>query len=486
MAVDPWSGHRNFGYDLVRFVRPRRMVELGAHWGVSFFAFCQAVKDAQLTTELVAVDTWQGDDHTGPYGDEVFTFFQNVVREKYAGLEIRLLRMLFCEARDSVADGSVDILHIDGCHNYEAVSEDFRAWVDKVREDGIVLLHDVAETSGYGTTRFWHEVRVQYPSFAFPHSWGLGVLFPKGERHYQALRENNLADRIELYRLKADLQLANIMLADTTRTAVQRYDCMERQSAMIKERDDANQRLEAMIRARDEANAAQTHMINARDETIAAQLRLIDERDTALASQRRLIDGRNETIAAQQRLIDDRDELVARQDGLIADRDKALAAQQKLIDERDVLIAEQDQLVAAHDAALAAQKKLIDERDELIAKQNVLVAARDEALAAQQKLIDERDALIAKQGDLVAERDTMITEQARLIATRVRRIEELEDQARAQESRRAALEQQLAAQANTIRQLSAELHELQGNLLRPGYCLRMTGRSLLRPLGRRS
>ncbi len=55
----PWSGHRRFAYDLVRNGRPEVVVELGTHYGVSFFAFCQAVKDAEIATRLHAVDTWK-------------------------------------------------------------------------------------------------------------------------------------------------------------------------------------------------------------------------------------------------------------------------------------------------------------------------------------------------------------------------------------------------------------------------------------------
>ncbi len=43
-----WSGHRNFAYDLVRFMKPKKIVELGTHYGSSFFSFCQAVKDEGL------------------------------------------------------------------------------------------------------------------------------------------------------------------------------------------------------------------------------------------------------------------------------------------------------------------------------------------------------------------------------------------------------------------------------------------------------
>ena len=57
----PWFGHRNFGYDLVANIKPKLIVELGTHYGTSFWSFSQAVKDEKIDTELNAIDTWKGE-----------------------------------------------------------------------------------------------------------------------------------------------------------------------------------------------------------------------------------------------------------------------------------------------------------------------------------------------------------------------------------------------------------------------------------------
>ncbi|MBK7403425.1 MAG: class I SAM-dependent methyltransferase [Phycisphaerales bacterium] len=157
--VWPWGGHRRFAYDLVRWMRPARVAELGVHWGTSFFTFLQAVKDGRMAaTEVVGVDTFEGEDHAGHYGPEVFDTVNRIIAESFPKQQIRLHKSLFCDALPHVADESVDLLHIDGLHTYDAVSEDFETWLPKLAPEGIILFHDVAPGTGYGSSEFWKEL----------------------------------------------------------------------------------------------------------------------------------------------------------------------------------------------------------------------------------------------------------------------------------------------------------------------------------------
>jgi capsular polysaccharide biosynthesis protein len=171
-----WWGHVPFAYWLVRACQPRVIVELGTFAGVSYAALCQAVLSEGIDCDCHCVDTWRGDDHAGRWGDEVFEDFRSFHDSHYAEIST-IHRSTFDEASSEFADGSIDLLHIDGYHTYEAVRHDFETWLPKVSERGVIIFHDTAERMlDFGVWRFWEEVASRWPSFHFDHSHGLGLL----------------------------------------------------------------------------------------------------------------------------------------------------------------------------------------------------------------------------------------------------------------------------------------------------------------------
>lgn len=178
-----WLGHVPFGALLVELSKPEVLVELGSYYGHSYFSFCESVLQNKLTTHCYAVDTWQGDNHAGEYGNEIYLKVKNY-NDRYYSSFSSLLRMTFDEALEKFTDASVDLLHIDGLHTYEAVKHDYETWLPKMSDKGIVLFHDTnVRKDDFGVWKLWEEVSVKYPSIHFDHSYGLGVLFVGGNQN---------------------------------------------------------------------------------------------------------------------------------------------------------------------------------------------------------------------------------------------------------------------------------------------------------------
>lgn len=172
-----WLGHLPFAAWVIHEVSPKIFVELGTHYGHSYFAFCQSVVEASISTKCYAVDTWQGDEHAGEYSEDIFTKVNGYHEEKYANFS-RLLRMTFNNAVNYFSDESIDLLHIDGLHTYEAVRDDFYTWLPKLAPGAVVIFHDInVKERDFGVWKFWEELQVQYENnIEFVHSHGLGVL----------------------------------------------------------------------------------------------------------------------------------------------------------------------------------------------------------------------------------------------------------------------------------------------------------------------
>lgn len=178
-----WIGHIPFAFELIGRQRPRILVELGTYSGSSFAAFCQAAEACGAGTKCYGIDLWEGDIHMGRFDEELFAEVSGYMAANHPGTAV-LVRKDFNAAVADFADGSIDFLHIDGTHTYEAVANDFRTWLPKMSDRGVVLFHDcnvTVENVGepakhFGVRRFLDETKGAYPHFEFDHCYGLGVL----------------------------------------------------------------------------------------------------------------------------------------------------------------------------------------------------------------------------------------------------------------------------------------------------------------------
>jgi len=204
VCLTAWVEHAPFAFWLVDAVRPASVVELGTHNGYSFFAFCQAAKALGLDTELYAIDTWEGDVHSGVYDNSVYEFVRGVVERDYPE-KAHMVRATFHDARPQFPDGSVDLIHVDGRHFYDDVKEDVETYLSALSDRGVMILHDiVVQERDFGVYKYWAELQEKYATFGFTHCNGLGVV---------AVGPNAPAKVRALVQLKDESELAELVRA---------------------------------------------------------------------------------------------------------------------------------------------------------------------------------------------------------------------------------------------------------------------------------
>jgi GT2 family glycosyltransferase len=211
---DHWSMHLPFAYDLMRQFRPKVFVELGVWKGESYFSFCQSAAEHCIPTQCYGIDTWHGDVHMGNLDPEIGIEVAKY-NWRYSSFS-KLLATTFAEAVDQFADGTIDLLHIDGAHTYDDVKRDFEAWLPKVSRQGIVLFHDVVvHDRGFGVWRLWQEIAKPGQSFLFGFGYGLGVWkkVPVVNSDSAWLRSLFEANRVEQKRINAYYATAATALA---------------------------------------------------------------------------------------------------------------------------------------------------------------------------------------------------------------------------------------------------------------------------------
>jgi Methyltransferase domain len=355
-----WIEHAPFAFWLCEALRPRRFVELGTHYGYSYFAFCQAIDRLGLATTAYAVDTWKGDEHAGFYDESVFQSVATRNNEKYSAFS-SLIRSTFNDALGYFADASVDLLHIDGRHLYDDVAHDFTTWRPKLSEDAVVLFHDTnVREREFGVGKFFERVAAQHPSFQFFHGYGLGLII-LGDRVPAPLAPLFEAPREIAHQIRA--AYAALGSALTVRAALgQRHH-----------------EIDAM-------NTEHARSLGEIEGLKALIATIVNERDEAVAG---LAAGR-EALASSRALLAETEQFTGVLQATLAERDGALAAISQRANEFFAAIQSAEANMAKRDDDLLRAERELSGRNaaavalqsEVITLRNALAAARDVGRAA--------------------------------------------------------------------------------------------------------
>ena len=180
-----WKGHEDFAVWLVNELKPSVIVDLGVDFGFSTFVFA-----SPGIGKVYGMDLFQN-----PYRDAYTQALkhQEILKDKFGISNVEIIRGWFSDIVRKW-ERPIDILHIDGSHNYEDVKRDYEEWSKFVKKNGVILFHDVnaPEYKGFGVRKFFDEIDL--PKIMFTHSYGLGVV-SQNKDLMKKIKEKILSDK---------------------------------------------------------------------------------------------------------------------------------------------------------------------------------------------------------------------------------------------------------------------------------------------------
>ena len=174
LVPSPKAQHIPFLLGITDLARPRRIVEIGTLRGAGFLSFCQAIRDGGFDAEAIAISGWAVDYAEPETYRNAFETFSFLLR-KYADFAA-FLRQRPDEAASRFAEGSIDLLHLDGFCEEKPLRRVLEIWLPKLTSRGLLLLHDTNARNGeFEVWRVWDDLSARYPSLELPHSGGMGL-----------------------------------------------------------------------------------------------------------------------------------------------------------------------------------------------------------------------------------------------------------------------------------------------------------------------
>lgn len=183
-----WANHFWFVVPLVRLIKPQIIVELGTDRGYSLLSFFIATKG--IKCKIYGIDSYGsilGKKDPGMKSqtnkDSLKSRLKPLLETKDKLIKdydlsddnIEIIVDLFSNASKRFENKKIDILHIDGNHNYNSVKDDYNNFIKYVNLDqGIILFHDVCRIKHKGVFQFFNEIN-ENKYWIYPQS-GLGIV----------------------------------------------------------------------------------------------------------------------------------------------------------------------------------------------------------------------------------------------------------------------------------------------------------------------
>jgi hypothetical protein len=161
----PPKGHHFFAKWLVEKVNPKVTVELGVDYGYSLFIW-----SIYNNGKVYGIDSFSVEHHQSRVDDDYQIVMD--IKEKLNLDNLEVMVGYFDDIA-STWKKKIDILHIDGLHDYNSCKNDYETWKKFMKKTGVILFHDtISYRNDVG--RLFSEIDL--PKFNFTNSHGLGVV----------------------------------------------------------------------------------------------------------------------------------------------------------------------------------------------------------------------------------------------------------------------------------------------------------------------
>lgn len=121
--------------DTMRDMGLVKAVEIGCRYGASAKLWRERIPDLAIT----CIDPYQAYHRVSQERQDLI---YKGAQENAAKFGFKIMRAASLDVVGQFEDGSLDWVHVDGDHTFDACVQDIIRWAPKVREGGLVLVHD--------------------------------------------------------------------------------------------------------------------------------------------------------------------------------------------------------------------------------------------------------------------------------------------------------------------------------------------------------
>ena len=167
-VASAWTAHIEFAVWLTSRFFPQVVVDLGVDYGCSTYAW-----GASGFSQVIGIDWFRGDEQTGFRDTQaaVSSLAATLIQDCQYKDSVRIWKTDFEDAA-KVFKGTIDVLHVDGLHTYEALKRDLKQWLPKLAKGGVVVMHGISALPDTVGRAF---EKLDQPKTRLEHSTGLGV-----------------------------------------------------------------------------------------------------------------------------------------------------------------------------------------------------------------------------------------------------------------------------------------------------------------------